>query len=1107
MGTKRLLPFELANTDGTLTSANQISTIPDDTGGFSNVETALTSSISRISAIENTAFNSGRSFIRFNDGFTIDRNNLATFEDKNIIYTAKNDKLLDTPTRPDVVLPNDTEIQASGETYPITFEFTHLGGTAVFTDRNIVRFIIDGVIQTEQLVRDQVAIITKTGVGVDYDITVGGFDPSDTILPTGVFNLKTDTPITDISTIATELSAVTIVAGDSYLVETGGTWSGLTIPDNSILVAIVNTASLVDSPTNDDWLLLDNPRVNAKSSAFLANLEQDGIRFNSNRNVQVDPANVITIENMATGTPIVREIGGNTQGQGRSIIYANVPIQMADLIGGRLQLNMNFNISRTSGFAPELVTMRIEYPGGIQFDFPLNGAPINGVYTQTIDIPNVDYSSALNQNATVSLFYNFSGVSFFGEYTLTGLVNTSTGRLHDVVNFLATNIVIESESRTTGQIDALRGTVNQEDATIEALAPRVSPYKQITTQSPDVYARFLNSTGADSFPSTVETLSQVDASNPRFTGNNVALFVAVRPGGAKTLLNITQSTSIPLDASLPNVELNESLTGLDSFVYFIYRVNGLTASDVYEVEDNTFSQVVAWSDDITNLEADIERIDAELEHALLNLSDEVVQVLENELTVTEEDTPSVVPSDYNNSLGTGGTQKIFFENNPNTAVGGVLNSKPISENSGNTNRFRNKLLYIPETTYTNQTYVTAFDGVTSRDLITYLNGRFFAKVFVPEVPQGTSISTIYPAPSNLVSGAGIWQTIPALTFQNGVPVPEADEIFFTRNIPSSALTLTIQYRGHANGNIFGSGTTTLANVGGANDVFTSFTLDDGGETVDVEVRYYANTRRIRVTTIDHVRTGLPTINDVQVILSYQETRTVPAVPASTRDVEIEFENTGFQIFGFKPSTNNLVIVGDRTEIDTGYTYTTLFGASENGYLSVTSTTATFLDYQNIDVIDSTITDLESHASLPQFGLFTTEYTHETITHLDTQLTVKTSDNNTVNLGNEIVKDEILGFTIDSVGNNEYPILIRTPKNIKVSEINIWHPGSTGQLTLQLKKNGTNEGSAISTTNGAISTTSVNIDLATNDSFTADITSVIAITKPVSIQIKYKTNLN
>ena len=356
-----------------------------------------------VATLQNTIFNSGRSFVRFNDGFTIDNTNLATFEDKNIIYTAKNDKPLDGPTRPDVFLPTDADIAAAGESYPITFEFTHLGGTTRSTTTNVVRFFFDGAI-IGQILRDDAAVIVKTGVGVDYEISTGTFNPGDTILPTGVFNLNVDTPITNIADIATEFAGVTIVAGDAYLVETGGVWSGLTVPDNSILVAVVSSPSLADSAANNDWLLLDNPRVNAKSAALLANFDQNGILFEGTRNIQVDPSNVFEFTAEATGTPQTREIGTNSQGAGRSITYANVPIQFADLVGGRLMINLNFNVTSVSGFAPAFTSVRLQYPGGIEFSFPVNGAPINGNYIAAIDIPPVDYTSALNQDCTLTLF-------------------------------------------------------------------------------------------------------------------------------------------------------------------------------------------------------------------------------------------------------------------------------------------------------------------------------------------------------------------------------------------------------------------------------------------------------------------------------------------------------------------------------------------------------------------------------------------------------------------------------------------------------------------------------------------------------------------------------
>ncbi len=990
MADNRLVPFELHNTNGKLTDADQIGV--SETGIMANkLNGALNELSGDIATLQNTAFNSGRSFIRFNDGFTIDETNLATFEDKNIIYTAKNDKPLDGSTRPDVNLPTDAQIAAAGESYPIVFEFTHLGGTAVFQDTNLLRLFVDGV-ELTRLVRDQASVVVKTGVGVDYTFTSAGFDPNDTILPTGVFNLKTDTHVTDISTIATELSGVTIVAGDAYLIETGGAWAGFTVPDNSILVAIVSSASLVDSADNNDWLLLDNPRVNAKSAAFLANWVQDGIKFNSNRNIQIHPDNVVVFESMASGLPIEREIGGNTQGS-RNIRYDNVPMQLSDIVGGRLTLSLNFAVTRVSGFSPIFERMEIRFPdfNGVVFDFPLTDAPQNGMFSSTIEIPSVDYSAAINSNASVILYYTFTGASFFGSYTLLGLVNTSKGRLHDAVLQLANTSVAEAEMRLGTRIDEVVGTVEQEDSSIASLLPRISPYRNDVISDVDITARWLNSTGADNFPSSISLMNETNPVNPRFTAGDIAFYIAVVAGGSHVLKNITQDSVLSLDDSEATVSLGESLT-YNEQVYFVYQVASITATDVYEVEKTSLVQVVAWQNDINQLDSSIERIDSELSHAALNLMDGLVHVLETEVTVTEEDSPSIVATDYNIGLGNTVAQTVFYENSPNTPVGGNLNSKPINEHITD-DRYRRKLLYIPEgQTYSNGTIVSAWDKSITRDLVTYANGLFLAKVFVPLVPAGSTVVSLYPAPSNQVAGAGIWQTIPTLIIQNGIPVTEADELFFTRNVPQSSVTLNIAYRGHANGNLFGSGSITLANVGGANEIAQTFVLNDGSEAATVEVRYYPNFqgtgRAIRVSVNERVNTGLPTINDIQVILSYTETRVIPATPATTRDVGLEALTTAGQVFAIRPSaTGTLIVVGGTREVDTGYPYTVLFDTDESGYLTVANEAATFFDYEDLDPINTTIIDLENHAILPQFGLFRTEYTHETIVNLGTGLRV------------------------------------------------------------------------------------------------------------------------
>ncbi len=538
--------------------------------------------------------------------------------------------------------------------------------------------------------------------------------------------------------------------------------------------------------------------------------------------------------------------------------------------------------------------------------------------------------------------------------------------------------------------DKLNRALPPPNTDFSSIEERISPYKNVTISTPASDALFLSGSPGGAFPSDLSSFSQVSADNPRFTTSNTVLFVAVPEPGAFTLRNNNTDAIVALDNSEADVSVIESITR-DGTTFFVYHVVNIISGNRYEVERTQTSQVVAWPDDINNLQGDISRIDAELKHALINLDDAVVQVFENEVGVTEQTDATVVATDYNKTLAgsSNTTQTVFYEPTPNAISGGLLNSKPFSDLIGD--QVDRKLVYLPTgTTYTNQAYLIAFDGTTGRDLIRYENGVFNARVRVPASPAGSSTETIYPAPPTQVSGNGIWITVPALTFQNGRPVPEADEVFFTRNIPTSPTTLNIQYRGHANGNVFGSSSTTLAGVGGSSDALTTFLLDDGGEQAIVEVLYRASQRDIRVSVTETVRTGLPTINDIQVILSWDETRIIPATNASTRNVPIENEHSGGQVFAIKPSASDtLILVGDRTEIDTGFAYTTLFGAGRTGHLILVTDSGAFFNYEDFDPISTTVASLQNHETLPQFGLFTTEYTEETTLDIDVSLEVPT----------------------------------------------------------------------------------------------------------------------
>ena len=527
--------------------------------------------------------------------------------------------------------------------------------------------------------------------------------------------------------------------------------------------------------------------------------------------------------------------------------------------------------------------------------------------------------------------------------------------------------------------DKLNRALPPAGVSYDSIADRLSPYQNVTHSSPAGDARFYSAAVGDAYPSDLSSFTQVSEANPRFQATDVVMFVAVPEPGNFVLINTTTNTPVALDNASPNISAVESFT-VSGTTYFVYKVDSVTSGNRFEVQRTTSEQVVAWANEISNLQVDVNRIDAELTHAALNLPDKLVYVLDNEVAVTEESSPTENSTAYNRSLGNTNAQTVFRESSPNSPSGGLLNSNAFSLNTGD--RARRKLLYIPAGyQYGNSDILFAFDGVsTNTVLMNYVNGVFNARVRIPAIPASTVTNTVYPAPATRVSGAGIWQSIPALTFVNGVPVPEADELFFTRNVPSAPASLTIQYRGHANGNVFGAGTTTLVGVGGPTDVLTNVTINDGSETATIEILYRASSRDIRVSVIERVNTGLPTINDVEVILSYDETRTVPATNAANRDVPLESLNTEQgQVFAFKPSsTGTLIIVGGTREVDTNRPYTDLFGATEAGHLSIAANTATFLDFEDFEPIASTIVDLENHATLPGFGLFSSEYTRETV---------------------------------------------------------------------------------------------------------------------------------
>ena len=162
----------------------------------------------------------------------------ATVRNKKMLYTAKNDKPLDGSTAPNIIAPTHAEIiGASGYPYPI--EFTNIGGTGFFTDRNVIQFFdADGVTLLQSVFFDQTTEAIKPSENDPWVFITVPFDAANFVLSSGLVHIS-NTEIADITQIATELNGVTILKGTAFIINQGGDFGPYTgdaaAPDHSIL--------------------------------------------------------------------------------------------------------------------------------------------------------------------------------------------------------------------------------------------------------------------------------------------------------------------------------------------------------------------------------------------------------------------------------------------------------------------------------------------------------------------------------------------------------------------------------------------------------------------------------------------------------------------------------------------------------------------------------------------------------------------------------------------------------------------------------------------------------------------------------------------------------
>ncbi len=829
----------------------------------------------------------------------------------------------------------------------------------------------------------------------------------------------------DPANAAASLTGYSVQANDIFIFDADGVFATRSVHNGDAVVARVANANIA---TEGDWVFIDtqSEALSPEQALFLSTVTRTGTRFDFNKHVFVNPSNIQTQLNAATpgfaGQWTVTGADATQQTIPLSFGNNNVLI-FTDLVGGKLTLAASFTTVRSGGSLPELLRLDFTYGSGPTtqvFSFPLDGVSVEGgTASVTITIPDDDYASILNDSPSVDLVVNEHGFLFLGTVTIQPLVNSLVGSLHDDVVALARGEVVSVESRLSSAITALEGRESDYQTGVEnsfaAVRPLISPVRDDLLSTPEeTDAYFLgDSTGSNPFPDVAEMV-QVSPTNPTWDTPNAAFFVAVPVSNTVPNHSLREISNPGSDIALTTqsaqgsgaLDLGSSqLVGTKSFA--VYRVTGATPGDAYEVVHNTVTKGVAWQEDIDALQSDVADIREKLDHPVLDLPPDVVSVLKNDITVVQDPSTLSQPTPYNLGLGAGGTVKVL-EESPATspASGGLTSSNSLNESPAGTRGRKLVVFHNHQLNVGDVVLATNQAGGATDTLRMGTGGVVSAIKLVPSQPAGETTVTVAPLPANQVEHD--WFTIPALLIRNGIPVPEADELFFTRNIPNASVTLNIAYRGHANGNVFGTNSTTLAGVGGGAEVATTFVLDDGGEVATVEVRWYPSTNRIRVSVTERVGAGLPTINDVEVKLTYQETRVIPERPATTREVPIaNFGATGSnRAIMMKPSVDRsgganptIIVVGNLGEVDIGYNYDDRFQSDDSGNLEARGTDVAIYNVENsINVTATLLREFESRASLPNDGFFTDNHAHDSVVTLDTQLAGENAEGLPVKLG-------------------------------------------------------------------------------------------------------------
>ena len=248
----------------------------------------------------------------FNDNVIVTADNIDEYIDRNVIYGARNDKVVT------FVLPPDSAIAAN---FPALIQLDHLGGTARFdtgadptnridvtapTGEEIRMDSETGTLLTEvRLFRGDIVTFTKEDSVSPWVAVRGAMDPRASVLPGGVFDLQTEGISFVLNSggdyVITGLSGVIPAVGNAFEVTVSGIPEGSTfgrvIEVGDVVVAKISAPSLVFDENNDDWLLIRDAGhgvLTLSELRFLAQIsESDDIELD--RLVGIDSVDVVRV--------------------------------------------------------------------------------------------------------------------------------------------------------------------------------------------------------------------------------------------------------------------------------------------------------------------------------------------------------------------------------------------------------------------------------------------------------------------------------------------------------------------------------------------------------------------------------------------------------------------------------------------------------------------------------------------------------------------------------------------------------------------------------------------------------------------------------------------